>query len=74
MAGMAAVSNLRKFSSGGYRSPNRADLLVLFRIILLSIYLCEYKICCKLQPSPMTGQPHTVSMTQRQGSVRLREG
>jgi hypothetical protein len=35
--GVAAVSNLRKFSSGGYRYPNRADLLVLFRIILLSI-------------------------------------
>jgi hypothetical protein len=38
MAGMAAVSNLRKFSSGGYRYPNRANLLVLFRMILLSIY------------------------------------
>ncbi|KAJ8585496.1 hypothetical protein M405DRAFT_824832 [Rhizopogon salebrosus TDB-379] len=57
MAGMAAVSNLRKFSSGGYRYPNRANLL--------HIYRWEYKICCKLQPSPMTGQSHTVSMTQR---------
>ncbi|KAJ8586380.1 hypothetical protein M405DRAFT_823498 [Rhizopogon salebrosus TDB-379] len=38
MVGMAAVSNLRKFSSGGYRYPNRANLLVLFRMILLSIY------------------------------------
>ena len=56
MAGKAAVSNPRKFSSGGYRYPNRANLLVLFRIILLSIYLWEYEICCKLQPSPMTGQ------------------
>ncbi|KAJ8587555.1 hypothetical protein M405DRAFT_821439 [Rhizopogon salebrosus TDB-379] len=60
MAGMAAISNLRKFSSGGYRYPDCANLL--------------YKICCKLQPSPMTGQSHTVSMTQRQGSVRLGEG
>ena len=40
MAGMAGVSNLRKFSSGGYRYPNRADLLVLFRIILLSLHTC----------------------------------
>jgi hypothetical protein len=39
MAGMAAVSNLRKLSSGGYRYPNRADLLVLVGIMLLSIYL-----------------------------------
>ncbi|KAG2039161.1 hypothetical protein BDR03DRAFT_952065 [Suillus americanus] len=38
MAGMAAVSNLRMFPSGGYRYPNHADLLVLFRIILLSLY------------------------------------
>lgn len=31
MAGMAAVSNMRKSSSGDYRYPNLVDLLVLFR-------------------------------------------
>ncbi|KAJ8591258.1 hypothetical protein M405DRAFT_120317 [Rhizopogon salebrosus TDB-379] len=30
MAGIAAVSNQRKFSSGGYRHPDHVDLLVLF--------------------------------------------
>jgi hypothetical protein len=61
------------FSLGGYRYPNRADLLVLLRITE-HIYLWEYKICREPQPSPMTGQLDTVSMMQRQDSVRMGEG
>lgn len=56
---MVAVLNLQKFSSRGHPYPNCADLLILFKIILLNPYSESKGSVARPYSRPMTGQLHT---------------